>query len=82
MISPRAARPVWFVRSINSSFNREVYFSATMASRFEIVNEKYIKELEDKSENENTKRNTGVVKERCATRAISATSENTSDINP
>ena len=26
-----------------------------MASRFEIVNEKYIEELKDKSENENTK---------------------------
>ena len=60
MISSRPARPVWFVRSINSSFNREVFFSAAMASR----NEKYIKELKNKSENENTKNNTGVVKER------------------
>jgi len=29
-----------------------------MASRFEIVNEEYIEELKDKSENENTKNNT------------------------
>ena len=28
-----------------------------MASRFEILNEEYIKELKDKSENENTKNN-------------------------
>ena len=35
-----------------------------MASRFEIVNEKYIKELKGKSENENMKNNSGVVKER------------------
>ena len=28
-----------------------------MASRFEIVNEEYIKELKDKSKNENTKNN-------------------------
>ena len=28
-----------------------------MASRFEIVNEEYIEEWEDKSENENTKNN-------------------------
>ena len=33
-----------------------------MVSRFEIVNEEYIKELKDKSENENTNNNT-VVKE-------------------
>ena len=29
-----------------------------MGSRFEIVNEEYIEELKDKSENENTKNNT------------------------
>ena len=29
-------------------------FSVTVASRFEIVNEEYIEELNDKSENENT----------------------------
>ena len=29
-----------------------------MASRFEIVNEEYIEELKEKSENENTKNNT------------------------
>ena len=29
-----------------------------MASRFEIVDEEYIKELKDKSENENTKKST------------------------
>ena len=29
-----------------------------MASRFEIVNEEYIEELKDKSENENTKNKT------------------------
>ena len=28
-----------------------------MASRFDIVNEEYIEELKDKSENENTKNN-------------------------
>ena len=33
-------------------------FSVTMASRFEIVDEKYIEELKDKSENENTKKST------------------------
>ena len=31
----------------------------TMASRFEIVNEKYIQELKEKSRNENTKKSTG-----------------------
>ena len=36
----------------NSLFNREV-FSVRMASRFEIVDEEYIEELKDKSENEN-----------------------------
>ena len=33
-------------------------FFVTMASRFEIVDEKYIEELKDKSENENTKKST------------------------
>ena len=33
-------------------------FSVTMASRFGIVDEKYIKELKDKSENENTRKST------------------------
>ena len=33
-------------------------FSATMASRFEIVDEEYIEELKDKIENENTKNST------------------------
>ena len=33
-------------------------FSVTMASRFEIVDEEYIQELNDKSENENTKNST------------------------
>ena len=42
----------------NSSFNREVVFSLTMASRCEIVDEEYIEELKDKSENENTKNST------------------------
>ena len=32
--------------------------SVTMASRFEIVDEEYIKELKDKSENENTRKST------------------------
>jgi len=45
-----------------------------MASRFEIVNEEYIEELKDKSENENTKNNiewwkkvlkSGWIKETC-----------------
>ena len=36
----------------------EVGFSATIASRFEIVDEEYIEELKDKSENENTKDST------------------------
>ena len=95
-------------------------FSVTMASRFEIVDEEYIEELEDKIENENTKNNTeygknvfkkwvnernfkanleeyesGVLDQTlsqfyafrnseiflCTTRLISASSENTSDIN-
>lgn len=34
--------------------NREKCFSVTMASPFEIVDEEYIEELKDKSENENT----------------------------
>ena len=42
----------------NSLFNREVFFSVTMASRFEIVDEEYIEELKDKSENENKKNST------------------------
>ena len=33
-------------------------FSVTMASRFEIVDKKYIEELKDKSENENTRKST------------------------
>ena len=33
-------------------------FPVTMASRFEIVDEKYIEELKDKSENENTRKST------------------------
>ena len=33
-------------------------FSVTMASRFEIVDEEYIEELKDKSQNENTKNST------------------------
>ena len=33
-------------------------FSVTMESCFEIVDEEYIKELKDKSENENTKNST------------------------
>ena len=32
-------------------------FSVTIASRFEKVDEEYIEELKDKSENENTKNN-------------------------
>ena len=39
----------------NSLFNREVVFSVTVASLFEIVDEEYIEELKDKSENQNTK---------------------------
>ena len=42
----------------NSLFNREVFFSVIMASRFEIVDEEYIGELKDKSENENKKNST------------------------
>ena len=45
----------------NSLCYREVVakkFSVTMASRFEIVDEKYAEELKDKSENENTKKST------------------------
>ena len=40
----------------NSLFSREVVF--LLASRFEIVDEEYIEELKDKSENENTKNST------------------------
>ena len=35
-----------------------------MASRCEIVDEKYIQELKDKSENETTKKKHGVLEER------------------
>ena len=113
----------------NSLCYREVVakiFSVTMASRFEIVDEEYIEELKDKSENENTRKSTeywknvfkkwvnernfqanleecesderllksayrnsvifpsiSLTSNRCATRAVSATSElNTRDINP
>jgi len=42
----------------NSLFNREVVFSVTMASRFEIVDGEYIEELKEKSKNENRKNST------------------------
>ena len=42
----------------NNLFKREVFFSVTMASRFEIVDQEYIEELKGKSENENTKNST------------------------
>ena len=41
-----------------SSLNRDVVFSVTMASRFEKVDEEYIKELKTKGENDNTKNST------------------------
>ena len=34
-------------------------FSVKMASRFDVVDEEYIEELKNKSENENTKNSTG-----------------------
>ena len=37
-------------------------FSLTMVSRFELIDEEYIEELKDKSENENKNKKQGVVK--------------------
>ena len=42
----------------NSLFNREVVFSITMTSHFKIVDEEYIEQLKDKSENEGKKNST------------------------
>ena len=42
----------------NSLIQSRRGFSITMASRFDIVDEAYIVELKDKSENENTKNST------------------------
>ena len=47
-----------FLEDKCSSFNRNVVFSVTMASRFEKVDEEYIEELKTKGENENTKNST------------------------
>ena len=48
----------WSSGRLATTHSIEKLFSTTMAFRFEIVNEEYIKELKDKSENENTKNNT------------------------
>ena len=73
---------------------KEIYVRfVTMASRFGIVDEEGIDELKELSENENTKKSTEQWKNvfvKWATErgkekkleAISATSENTRDINP
>ena len=47
-----------FLEDNCSSFNRDVFFSVTMTSRFEKVDEEYIEELKGKGENENTKNST------------------------
>ena len=49
-----------FLEDNCSSFKRGVvfFFSVTMASRFERVDEEYIKEFKVKGENENTKNST------------------------
>ena len=48
----------WSSGGLATGHSIEKLFSTAMASRFEIVNEEYIEELKDKSENENTKNNT------------------------
>ena len=47
-----------FLEANCSSFNRDVVFSVTMASRFEKAGEEYIKELKAKGENKKTKNST------------------------
>ena len=47
-----------FLEANYSSFNRDVFFSVTMASRFEKVDEEYIEELKAKGENEKMKNST------------------------
>ena len=51
-------RLLHFLEANCSSFNRDVFFSVTMASRFEKVDEEYIEELKAKGENEKTKNST------------------------
>ena len=48
----------WSSGRLATARSTEKFFSTTMASRFEIVNEEYIEELKYKSKNENTKNNT------------------------
>ena len=48
----------WSSGRLATAHSIEKLFSTTMASRFEIVNEEYIEELKDKSQNENMKNNT------------------------
>ena len=47
-----------FLEANCSSFNRDVVFSVTMASRFEKADEEYIEEWKAKGENEDTKNST------------------------
>ena len=48
----------WSSGCLATVYSIENFFSATIASRFEIVDEEYIEELKDKSENENKKNST------------------------
>ena len=57
----KITRPRLVLRSpSNSSFNREVFFFCNngVSCPDNIINEEYIEESKDKSENENTKNNT------------------------
>ena len=47
-----------FLEDNCSSFNRDVVFSVTTASRFEQVDEEFIEELKAKGKKENTKNST------------------------
>ena len=46
----------WGCLATAYAIEKLLLFSVTMASRFEIVDEEYIEELKDKSENENTRK--------------------------
>ena len=48
----------WSSGLLATAHSIEKLFSAIIASRFKIINEEYIEELKDKSENENTENNT------------------------
>ena len=48
----------WSSGCLATAYSIEKFFSATIASRFEIVDEEYTEELNGKSENENKKNST------------------------